>query len=85
MPLENSEQSPLGKKVIKKNITGATPSQIIEMLCVYKEAVQTPFDSLPHILKAFDKSIIHLLVIAVKKDCVHIEYADSITHKDLKL
>lgn len=71
-------------KSIKRNITGATPSEIIEMLCVYKDAVELPFESLPHVLKAFDKSVIHLLVIAVKKNTVHIEYAETGTIGNIK-
>ncbi len=72
------------KRVIKKNITGATPSEIVEMLTVYKDAVEVPFDKLCYVLQAFDKSVVHLLVIAVKKNTVHIEYAESTTMKEMK-
>lgn len=63
---------------MRQNITGKTPSDIVEMLTVYRDAIEIPFDNLPSILKAFDKSKIHLLVIGVKKNSVHIEYAESI-------
>jgi len=64
--------------VLKRNITGATPSRIIELLMIYKEGVEIPLDSLPQVLKALQKGQHHLFALAVKGDKAYLEYDSSV-------
>lgn len=60
----------------KTNITGATPSEIVDMLLVYKDAVSTPIESIYNILKQIDPKEKHFFVILVQNGQVMIQLAD---------
>jgi hypothetical protein len=64
-------------KRIKKNITGASPQEIADMLLIYKDGVSVPLHHFLDIMKCMPKNQHHLFAVAVKNDTVYIEYAES--------
>jgi hypothetical protein len=68
----------MSEKQIKKNITGATPSEIIEMLIVYGDGVEIPLDNFPLVMRELEKNKHHLFAIGIKNDKVHIRYSETI-------
>lgn len=63
---------------LKKNITGAKPSEVADMLLIYKDEVEIPIWGFAAVMKCMPVKETNLFAIAVRGEKVIISHAETI-------